>query len=105
MRAYDMEEKKIVFVKDYWRPDAEDIDKEGEEAEVPCVAPFGVGNDVRDFKMRVQEFQFHAFVCDTDEFFGLMLYRMSLGKLGREVVGFESTQELVRVISHAMTGM
>jgi hypothetical protein len=64
-----------------------------------------VGNDVRDFKMRVQEFQFHALVCDTDEFFGLMLYRMSLGKLGRELVGFESTQELVRVISHAMTGM
>jgi hypothetical protein len=59
MRAYDMEKKKIVFVKDYWRPDVQDIDKEGdiyrslEEAEVPYVAPFGVGNDVRDFKTRV----------------------------------------------------
>jgi len=25
-----MEKKKIVFVKDYWRPDAQDIDKEGD---------------------------------------------------------------------------
>ena len=111
MRAYDMEKKRIVFVKDYWRSDAKDIDKEGdiyrslEEAEVPYVAPFGVGNDVRDFKTHVQEFRFYAWACDTDEFSGLILYRMSLNKLGDELVGFESTQELVRVISHAMTGM
>jgi hypothetical protein len=26
IRAYDMEKKKIVFVKDYWRPDVQDID-------------------------------------------------------------------------------
>ena len=111
MRAYDMEKKKIFFVKDYWRPDAEDIDKEGniyrslEEAEVPYVAPFGVGNDVGDFKTPVQEFQFHAWAYDTNEISGLVLYRMSLGKLGHELVGFESTRELVRVISHAMAGM
>jgi len=111
MRAYDMEKKKIVFVKDYWRPDAKDIDKEGdiyrslEEAEVPYVAPFGVGNDVRDFKTRVQEFRFYAWACYTDEFSGLVLYRMSLDKLGDDLVGFESTQELVRAIGHAMTGM
>ena len=111
MRAYDMEKKKIFFVKDYWRPGAEDIDKEGniyrslEEAEVPYVAPFGVGNDVGDFKTPVQEFQFHAWAYDTNEISGLVLYRMSLGKLGHELVGFESTRELVRVISHAMAGM
>ena len=64
MRTYDMKKKKIVFVKDYWRPDAKDIDKEGytyrslEEAGVSYVAPFGVWNDVRDFKTCVQEFRF-----------------------------------------------
>jgi hypothetical protein len=30
---------------------------------------------------------------------------MSLGKLGYNLVGFQSTRELVRVIGHAMTGM
>ena len=111
MRAYDTEKKKIVFVKDYWRPNVEDIDKEGdiyrslEEAEVPYVAPFGAGNDVRDFKTRVQEFRFYAWACDTVEFCGLILYRMSLDKLGDDLVGFQSTLELVRVISHAMTGL
>ena len=108
MQAYDMNKKKIVFVKDFWRPDGIYIDKEGdiykslEEAKVPYVAPFGVGNDVSDFKTRVQEFQFYAWACDTEEFSGLILYRMSLEKLGDDLVGFRSTKELVRVIGHAM---
>jgi hypothetical protein len=55
MRAYDMRKKKVVFVKDYWRPDSLEIEKEGdiyrslESAEIPYIAPFGVGNDVRNF--------------------------------------------------------
>jgi len=111
MRAYNMEKKKVVFVKDYWRPNVENIDKEGdiyrslEEAEVPYIAPFGVGNDVKDFKTRVQEFRFYAWACETGEFCGLVLYRMSLDKLGDDLVGFQSTLELVRVMSHAMAGM
>ena len=74
MQAYDMNKKNIVFVKDFWRPDAIYIDKEGdiykslEEAKVPYVAPFGVGNDVSDFKTHVQEFQFYSWACDTQEF-------------------------------------
>lgn len=111
MRAYGLNRKKIVFVKNYWRPDAIDIDKEGdiykslEEAKVPYVAPFGVGNDVSHFKTRVQEFQFYAWASDTEEFSGLILYRMSLEKLGDDLVNFGSTEELVRVIGRAMTGM
>ena len=111
MRAYDMLKKKVVFVKDYWRPDSPEIEKEGdiyrslERAQVPYIAPFGVGNDVRNFRTHIQRYREHVWACETVRFSGLVLYRMSLDKLGDDLVEFESTHELAKVISHAMTGM
>ena len=106
-----MLKKKVVFVKDYWRPDSPEIEKEGdiyrslERAQVPCVAPFGVGNDVRNFRTHIQGYRKHVWACDTVRFFGFILYRMSLDKLGDDLAEFGSTHELAKVISHAMTGM
>ena len=111
MRAYDMLKKKVVFVKDYWRPDSPEIEKEGdiywslERAQVPYITPFGVGNDVRNFRTYIQWYRKHVWACETVRFSGLVLYRMSLDKLGDNLVEFQSTHELAKVISHAMTSM
>jgi Fungal protein kinase len=55
MLAFDMEGGTIVFLKDYWRPDVDGMQKEGEiyvlleSKGVPNIAPFGKGNDLRDY--------------------------------------------------------
>ena len=80
MRAYDMRKKKVVFVKDYWRPDSSEIEKEGdiyrslESAQVPYIAPFGVGNDVRNFTTHIQRYREHIWACDTVIFFFLVSF-------------------------------
>jgi hypothetical protein len=54
MLAFGVEAGEIVFLKDYWRADVDEMMKEGEIYErlesnrVPNIAPFGKGNNVRD---------------------------------------------------------
>jgi hypothetical protein len=61
MREYDIQKKTTIFFRDYWSPDSPEVEKEGgihqrlKGAQVPCIPPFGVGNDVRNFATRVQE--------------------------------------------------
>jgi hypothetical protein len=99
MVAYDLQESRLVFVKDYWRPVGSD--KEGDiysilvEHKVPHIATFGKGNDVRGQCHRYGQLRTEIWACPTTEMVALHNYRMSLKEVGRRLSEFKSSEEFV----------
>lgn len=110
MLAFDMETKELVFLKDYWRTDVDGIEKEGdiyailEQHEVPHIAPFGQGNDVRDHMTLTQTLRNETWACQSKEMVYLRQYRMSLDVVARPLKSFRSSWELVKAVADGMEG-
>jgi len=108
MVAYDLQESRLVFVKDYWRPVGSD--KEGEiysilvEHKVPHIATFGKGNDVGDNITVTDTLRTEIWACPTTKMVALHHYRMSLMEVGRCLNEFKSSQEFVGSIADVMEG-
>lgn len=108
-RAYDLKQSRFVSVKDYWRPVGSD--KEGDiykilvENNVPHIAPFGKGNDVRDNVTVTDQLRNEEWACSAGEMVPLCNYRMSLDEVGRRLNEFKSSREFVgAAVADAMEG-
>ena len=110
MFAFDVEANKIVFLKDYWRPDVAGIEKEGEIYEllegknVPNIPSFGTGNDVLDHKTVTDTLRHEGWACKTNDMVPLRHYRMSLDVVGIPLSECNSSRQLVTAIADAMEG-
>jgi hypothetical protein len=110
MLVFDMEVEAIVFLKDYWRPDVDGMQKEGkiyiilESKGVPNIAPFGKGNDLRDYLTVTQTLRGEPWACWSRKTVLLRQYRMSLDVVGRHLTSFNSSREFVSAIADAMEG-
>jgi hypothetical protein len=111
MIAVDMETQTLVFVKAYWRANVDDMDKEGdiyailEDHQVPHIAPFGHGNDVRDISTLTQTFSKASWSSGSKTLVRFACYRMSLKVIGTPLYVFSCSKEFVQGIADAMTGM
>ncbi|KJA18898.1 hypothetical protein HYPSUDRAFT_217903 [Hypholoma sublateritium FD-334 SS-4] len=110
MLAFDLARKQLVLLRDYWRPDVDTFAKEAdvyldlEEHQIPHIAPFGTGNNVRDHMTSTQALNNNRNANDpaTHEP-GLRHYRMTLNVVGRRYLEeFKSSRELVSAIADAM---
>jgi hypothetical protein len=110
MLAFNMETREVVFLKDYWRADVDGMEKEGEiyalleSKDVPNIAPFGKGNDVRDHTTLTHTLINEEWACQSRVMVLLRLYRMSLNVVARHLITFNSSREFVSAIADAMTG-
>jgi len=108
MLAFDVDESRVVFVKDYWR--SVGTDKEGDiyrilvEHKVPHIATFEKGNDVVGNVTIVEQLRTASWACPTTDMAALQNYRMSLKEVGRRLSRFKSSFEFVCSIAHAMEG-
>ena len=86
------------------------MEKEGEiykileQHKVPHIAPFGVGNDLRDYTTVTHTLRSEDWACWTSEMVQLRLYRMSMNVVGRSLTNFKSSREYVMAIADAMEG-
>ncbi len=112
MLAFNLKIKKLVFLKDYWRPDANDIEKEGEiyrdleDHRVLHIAPFGMGNNVRDHKTVTQALNNEHIegIIPTPQQMRLIHYHITLNIVGKALHDFESSREFVSAIADVMEG-
>ena len=108
MVAYDLQESRLVFVKDYWRPVTSD--KEGDiysilvEHKVKHIATFGKGNDIQGNVTVTDKLRTESWACPTTEMVALQNYRMSLKEVGRRLSDFKSSYEFVYSVANAMEG-
>ncbi|KJA18888.1 hypothetical protein HYPSUDRAFT_44722 [Hypholoma sublateritium FD-334 SS-4] len=107
MLAFDLTRKRLVFLKDYWRPDVDNIEKEGEiyrdleEHKIPHIAPFGMGNDVRDHKTIKQDPRSQRILQPSPQTC-LIHYRITLNLVGKSLSDFASSHEFISAIADAM---
>lgn len=112
MLAFDLTTKQLVFIKDYWRPDVDNIEKEGEiyrdleEHKIPHIAPFGMGNDVRGHKTVTQapNDERQRGIIPTPRQTRLIHNRNTLNIVGKALHDFESSREYISAIADAMEG-
>ena len=104
MPAVDLESKTHVFVKDYWRPNGEGVEKEGDnyrklrQHNVRNIANFYCGSDVRSQITIRQRYGDQA----ANPLEGFQHYRMALQDIGRALTTFESTREMINAIADAV---
>lgn len=112
MLAFDLAHKKLVFLKDYWRPDVDNIEKEGEiyrdleKQKIPHIAPFGMGNDIKGHKTVTQapNDEREDGILPTPRQTRLSHYRMTLNIVGKSLIDFKSSREFISAIADAMEG-
>jgi hypothetical protein len=118
MLAFDLETKKRVIMKDYWRPNVADIEKESDiykilhDHKVDYIAEFGTGNDARNHVTHTQEFLNKGWALRRRPQRGeavvltpLCQYRMTLLVIGEPLTNFKSSKQFVSAIADAMKGM
>ncbi|KAF9475141.1 hypothetical protein BDN70DRAFT_957985 [Pholiota conissans] len=111
--AYDMIGKRLVFMKDYWRP--KDNLKEGDiyahlhDHGVQHIAEFGAGNDVRDHVTLTAKFakeQWSCFRAPGENMESMMpelvQYRMTLLAIGWRLDDYYCTKNFVSAVKDAM---
>ncbi|KAA1467181.1 hypothetical protein DENSPDRAFT_812650 [Dentipellis sp. KUC8613] len=111
-KAFDMEKKSMVWLKDSWRIDVEAIPKEYEiykklhAKEVPNIPDWHCGGDVEGQKTRTHEFQDSAWRCGKYKIMPHQHYRLVLEVIvGRPLHEYRSTQELCRVVRDALIAL
>ncbi|KAF9475561.1 hypothetical protein BDN70DRAFT_864698 [Pholiota conissans] len=111
MLVFDLTLKKFSFLKDFWRPNTADIEKEGdiykilEDKEVKNTAAFGMGNDVRDHETVTQDLASRTnlpWLTRGKRLTPLRHYRMTLNNVGRGLSLFKSSHEFISAIADAM---
>jgi hypothetical protein len=111
MLACDLTRKRLFFLKNYWRTidSVDDMEKEGEiycllqAKDVPHVAPFGIGNDVRNQETQTQKL-INQTPCLSWPFRTSSHYRMTLDVVGRNLTEFQSSRQFISAIADAMEG-
>jgi hypothetical protein len=71
---------------------------------VPNIAPFGKGNDVRDYMSLTHTLRDEKWACWSRIMVLLRQYRMSLDVVARHLTSFNSSREFVSAIANAMAG-
>jgi hypothetical protein len=110
MLAFDLTNNRIVYLKDYWRPNVSNMQKEGEiyrilkRKNVRNIAPFGMGNDVRGHQTLTQSYVDAPWAVSTKGIICLSHYRMTLDAVGRPLTEFHSSHEFISAIADAMEG-
>jgi hypothetical protein len=110
--VYDPVKDRVVYLKDTWRIDSNDMQKEGDTYrqlhgyQVPHIAPFERGNDLEGYGSHTvtHEYVEESWVCGMPFATGHIHYRMVLGVVGRELSTFRSTHELVSAVADALEG-
>jgi hypothetical protein len=75
------------------------------ENNVPHIALFGKGSDVRDNVIVTDQFRNEEWACSAGEMVPLCNYRMSLVEVGRRLNEFKSSREFVgAAVADAMEG-
>jgi hypothetical protein len=109
-KAVRLHDKKVVFVKDYWRVVADGLLCEGEiyrrleDAKVPHIAPFDRGGDIAGHETVGHKYASESWSCRTGGISTYQHYRMSLGVVARDLFSFQSSREYTRAICHAVEG-
>jgi hypothetical protein len=110
--VYDPVQDRVVYLKDTWRIDSDDMQKEGDtyrqlhDYQVPHIAPFERGNDLEGHGSHTMTHEYveESWVCGMPFATGHIHYRMVLGVVGRELSTFRSTRELVSAVADALEG-
>jgi len=121
--AFDVERGDLVYLKDFWRFDHPERQKEGDvyrelhEAEVPNIAKMGPAGDVRHVqdsstgfqKTRTQDYRRspggrHAWCYGRPSAVPYVHYRLVLETIGMPLSYFKSTRQLCEVIRDAVIG-
>jgi hypothetical protein len=111
--AYDLTNDKVVWIKDYWRINAPDIEKEGDiyadlhHHNVPHIPRFERGGDITSSslcKTSHHRWKDAPWACRTREMVTYSLYRMALNEVGRDLMSFASSWEYVNATADAVEG-
>ncbi|TFY66858.1 hypothetical protein EVG20_g4238 [Dentipellis fragilis] len=111
-KAFDMEKKDMMWLKDSWRIDVTAIPKEYEiykklhEHKVSNIPDWRCGGDVEWQKTRTHEFQDSLWRCGEYTIMPHQHYRLVLEVIvGRPLHEYRSTEELCRVILDALIAL
>ena len=111
--AYDLQNKKVVWVKDYWRTDAPDMEKEGDiyadlhRYNIPHIPVFERGGDIKCSALCSTSNYLknsEPWARETPQRERLVLYRMAIGEVGRSLMCFQSSWEFVNAVTDAVEG-
>jgi len=121
--AFDVERGELVYLKDFWRVDHPEIQKEGDvylelhEAEVRNIAKMGRAGDVRSTtndgqvrasarvqRTRAQDYLNHSWCPGRPVVEPYVHYRLVLETVGMPLNRFKSTRQLCEVIRDAVVG-
>ncbi|TFY74279.1 hypothetical protein EWM64_g9734 [Hericium alpestre] len=106
--AYDLQEHRLVYLKDTWRADVPDIQPEGvtyrllHMHEVPYIAGLVCSGDVADQRTRTQEFKAKPWAIGKMQMVLHIHYRVVLDTIGRPLKTAKSSREICVSIRHAI---
>ena len=109
--VFDLLTEEVVFLKDTWRIDLPDMAKEGEiytalhKAKVSHIPPFVRGEDIPHQRTLVQDFVSASWARPiTRPLRPHQHYRFVLRVVGRDLMSFDSSWELVNAMKDALQG-
>jgi hypothetical protein len=108
--AYDIDNNKQVFLKDYWRVDEPGMEKEGDiyatlkEHGVRHIAPFDCGGDVSNYHTLAHTLKQEDWGGGEKDIPCYRPYRMVLSTILRDLLSFRSSWEYVNAVADAMEG-
>ena len=109
--AYDLRRRRKVFVKDTWRVDLPDIEREGEtyelmaKAQVRNIAPCSAAGDIGDHHTVTHLYANKPWACKREkDLIPHQHYRLVLDVVGDDLPKFPSSREMLRYIVHALEG-
>jgi hypothetical protein len=111
--AWDVTEREIVWIKDYWRVNAEGMEKEGDiyldlhRHGVPHIPKFGRAGDIKSNELCTtsnDRWVNETWACRTKESRTYTLYRVVLNEVGRDLISFDSSWEYTHAIADAVHG-
>ena len=107
--AYDLQRQRKVFVKDTWRVDLPDIEKEGEtyellaRAQVRNIAPCSAAGDIGGHATSTHLFANKLWACKgKQDLVPHRHYRLVLDVIGDNLTEFPSSREMLRYIVHTL---
>ena len=110
--GYDLQRHMKVFIKDTWRVDLPDIEKEGDTyvvmaaAQVKNIAPCSAAGDIGDHTTLTHLFKDELWACKTKR---VLVphhhYRLVLDLIGKPLTTFSSSLQMLRCVLDALIGM
>jgi hypothetical protein len=108
--AYDIVNKKQVFIKDYWRVDEPGMEKEGDiyaelkKHDVRHIPSFDCGGDVYHHHTLAHTMKQNRWGRRKNDIPCYRNYRMVLSSVFRDLLSFQSSWEYVKAVADAMEG-